>query len=262
MKLSKKITVLLVSSLVLSSVFADEKGKEIMKRAEDKKSPSFTQSMVLMELKDKSGSTDTRQVVQYGKDDGKKTSVVMDFKGPSSVKDTRFLQITNDNGPDDKWIYLPALKSVRRVNSSEGSKSFMGTDATYDDLSSRKLEEDEHEFLREETYTVSNGTSYECNVVKNTPIDKKSSQYSYRIVWVDKKTDCPVHSEMYDKNGKLIKTLDVLKLENINGYDVPTENILKNVQNGHSTSLKILKIAVDKPIPERVFTQQFLSTGK
>ena len=65
MKLSKKITVLLVSSLVLSSVFADEKGKEIMKRAEDKKSPSFTQSMVLMELKDKSGSTDTRQVVQY-----------------------------------------------------------------------------------------------------------------------------------------------------------------------------------------------------
>ena len=149
MKLSKKITVLLVSSLVLSSVFADEKGKEIMKRAEDKKSPSFTQSMVLMELKDKSGSTDTRQVVQYGKDDGKKTSVVMDFKGPSSVKDTRFLQITNDNGPDDKWIYLPALKSVRRVNSSEGSKSFMGTDATYDDLSSRKLEEDEHEFLRE-----------------------------------------------------------------------------------------------------------------
>lgn len=262
MKLSKKITVLLVSSLVLSSVFADEKGKEIMKRAEDKKSPSFTQSMVLMELKDKSGSTDTRQVVQYGKDDGKKTSVVMDFKGPSSVKDTRFLQITNDNAPDDKWIYLPALKSVRRVNSSEGSKSFMGTDATYDDLSSRKLEEDEHEFLREETYTVSNGTSYECNVVKNTPIDKKSSQYSYRIVWVDKKTDCPVHSEMYDKNGKLIKTLDVLKLENINGYDVPTENILKNVQNGHSTSLKILKIAVDKPIPERVFTQQFLSTGK
>ena len=186
----------------------------------------------------------------------------MDFKGPSSVKDTRFLQITNDNGPDDKWIYLPALKSVRRVNSSEGSKSFMGTDATYDDLSSRKLEEDEHEFLREETYTVSNGTSYECNVVKNTPIDKKSSQYSYGIVWVDKKTDCPVHSEMYDKNGKLIKTLDVLKLENINGYDVPMENILKNVQNGHSTSLKILKIAVDKPIPERVFTQQFLSTGK
>lgn len=262
MKLSKKITALLVSSLVLSSVFADEKGKEIMKRAEDKKSPSFTQSMVLMELKDKAGSTDTRQVVQYGKDDGKKTSVVMDFKGPSSVKDTRFLQITNDNGPDDKWIYLPALKSVRRVNSSEGSKSFMGTDATYDDLSSRKLEEDEHEFLREETYTVSNGTSYECNVVKNTPIDKKSSQYSYRIVWVDKKTDCPVHSEMYDKNGKLIKTLDVLKLENINGYDVPTENILKNVQNGHSTSLKILKIVVDKPIPERVFTQQFLSTGK
>ena len=96
MKLSKKITVLLVSSLVLSSVFADEKGKEIMKRAEDKKSPSFTQSMVLMELKDKSGSTDTRQVVQYGKDDGKKTSVVMDFKGPSSVKDTIFSHFSHN----------------------------------------------------------------------------------------------------------------------------------------------------------------------
>ena len=71
----------------------------------------------------------------------------MDFK-TGSKKGTRFLQIENEgNKPDDKFIYLPELKSSRRVNSSEGSKSFLGTDATYDDLSTRDVDEDEHTYL-------------------------------------------------------------------------------------------------------------------
>ena len=261
-RFAKKILVSAMTLFTLSAIFADEKGTAIMQRADDKKEPKFTRSMVTMELKDKSGDTEVRNVIQYGKDTGDKTYVVMDFKGPASVKDTRFLQITNKNSPDDKWIYLPGLKSVRRVNSSEGSKSFIGTDATYDDLSTREMDEDEHIYLRDEKYTVSNGTEYDCEVVKNVPIDKKSSQYAYRIVWVDKKTSIPVHSEMYDKNDKMVKELEVLKIENISGYDVPMENRLTTIQTGHSTTLKILKIVVDTPLPDRVFTQSFLSTGK
>lgn len=262
MKITKKIICVCLSVVLSQAIFADEKGKSIMQKAEDKAKPAFTQSMVLMELKDKDGTTETRQVIQYGKETDDKTYVVMDFKGPASVKDTRFLQITNENAADDKWIYLPSLKSVRRVNSSEGSKSFMGTDATYDDLSSRDVDEDEHTYLRDEVFTASNGQTYDCEVVKNVPIDKKSSQYSYRIVWVDKKTSYPVHSEMFDKNDKVVKTLEVLKMEKVENYDIPMETVLKDTQASHSTTLKILKVLVDKPIPDRVFTQNFLSTGK
>ncbi len=258
----KVLAAVAVCVLGMASAFADEKGTEIMQKVADFKKPAFTQSQVIMTLKDKAGNEEKRQLIEYGKNEKGKTYAVMDFKGPASVKDTRFLQVTNDNGPDDKWIYLPSLKSVRRVNSSEGSKSFMGTDATYDDLSTREMSEDDHQYVKEEQITVANGVTYDCYVVKNVPIDKKSSQYNYRMVWVDKKSMYPVHTEMFDKNDKLVKVLEVLKIENINGYDIPKEDVLTNVQTGHSTALSIIKIAIDQPLPDRVFTQNFLSTGK
>ncbi|MCR5189297.1 MAG: outer membrane lipoprotein-sorting protein [Treponema sp.] len=263
MKRNGKITLMAAALTALCGfAFADEKGNEIMNKVADFKKPSFSQSQVIMTLEDKSGSKENRQIIEYGKEADGKTYVVMDFKGPASVKDTRFLQITNDNGPDDKFIYLPALKSVRRVNSSEGSKSFMGSDATYDDLTTRDVSEDEHQYLRDENVTVESGVTYDCYVIKEIPLDKKGSQYNYRMVWVDKATMYPVHTEMYDKNDKLVKVLEVLNIQKIDGYDMPMENKLKNVQTGHSTSLKILKVIVDKPLPDRVFTQNFLTTGK
>ena len=262
MKKLTKIASLFAVGFVMASASADQKGTDIMQQVTDFKKPKFSQSQVVMVLKDKAGAEEKRQVIEYGKEAGGKTYAVMDFKGPASIKDTRFLQITGDNAPDEKFIYLPSLKSVRRVNSSEGSKAFIGTDATYDDLTTRKMDEDEHEFVKEEKKTVESGVEYDCYVVKNTPIDKKNSQYSYRMVWVDKATMYPVHTEMFDKNGKLIKVLEVLKIEDHGGYNIPMADKLTNVQTGHSTSLNILKVIVDQPIPDRVFTQSFLSTGK
>ena len=110
--------------------------------------------------------------------------------------------------------------------------------------------------------TVESGVSYDCYVIKEVPLDKKGTQYNYRMVWVDKATMYPIHTEMYDKNDKLVKVLEVLNIQKIDGYDMPMENKLKNVQTGHSTTLKIIKVEVDKPLPDRVFTQNFLTTGK
>lgn len=261
-KTTKIIVVATAMLLCVGFLFADDKGTQIMQEVADFKKPDYTRSQVVMTLTEKDGTQEKRNILQYGKNEEDKTYVVMDFKSPASVKDTRFLQIENKNAADDKWIYLPSLKSVRRVNSSEGSKSFMGTDATYDDMSTREIDQDEHEFIKEESFTVENGVSYDCYVVKETPKDKKSSQYNYRMVWVDKVSMYPVHTELYDKNDKLVKVLEVLKIEEIQGYNIPMIDKLTNVQTGHSTQIEILKIEIDKELPARVFTQNFLSTGK
>ncbi len=260
---TRKLSVMAAALVALNGMaFADAKGTEIMTRVAAFKKPSYPRTQVVMTLQDKNGTKEDRQIIEYGKEAGGKTYVVMDFRGPANVKDTRFLQITNKNGPDDKFIYLPSLKSVRRVNSSEGSKSFMGSDATYDDLSTRDVSEDEHQYLRDESITVESGVTYNCHVIKEIPLDKKGTQYSYRLVWIDKVTMYPVHTEMYDKNEKLVKLLEVLKIQKINGYDIPMQNKLKNFQTGHSTTLTVLKVEVDSPLPDRVFTQNFLTTGK
>ncbi|WP_147614703.1 outer membrane lipoprotein-sorting protein [Treponema pectinovorum] len=244
------------------SLFAMD-GKEVVQKALDVKDPAFTQSAVQMDLIEKNGAKETRLVRQYGRSKDGIKAVVMVFLSPASVKDTRFLlQENKGNSPDDKFIYLPDLRSTRRVSTAEGSKSFMGTDASYDDLSTRDIDVDTHELLKEET---KNG--FNCYVVKSKAINPSDSQYGWRIQWIDKETWVPVYAELYDKKGELLKVLTVEKLEKITGesgqsYDIPTLNSMKNVQTGHETKLEIKKIVVDKPIPDRVFTQNFLNTGK
>lgn len=262
----KKSILVLAAALVSGIAFANPKGDEIMQKVHDVKAPKFSQSQVIMTVIEKSGAKEARQVLQYGKDDGTTKSVVMDFKGPASVAGTRFLQEKVEKpgtkSVESKFIYLPALKTTRRIATSDGSKAFMGTDATYDDMSTRDMDEDTHEFLREESKTVGSTTYPKCYVIEEKAVDPKSSQYSKKIVWVDDATMYPIYTELYDKSGKLMKTLSCFKIENHSGYDIPMLNEMVNVQTGHKTQLQVLKVVVDNPLPDRIFTQQFLSTGK
>jgi outer membrane lipoprotein-sorting protein len=246
--------------VVGSAVFALD-GTEIMQKVYERKKPVFTKAAVVMTLTSKDGSVETRQVGEYGRDKDGVSDVVMIFLSPAAVKDTRFLQKENKGSDDDKWIYLPALRATRRVASSEGDKSFVGTDFTYDDMSTREVTKDSHELVREEK---KNG--FDCYVVKSTPVDK-GDQYLYRISWVDKATSIPVYIEMYDKTGKLIKTNEIKSLQPKAGadnymYNVPMESYMLNVQSGHSTTLKIMNIELDKPLADGYFTPNFLNTGR
>jgi len=257
MKLVKKIAAGAAIMMMAAALFAID-GKTVVQQALDVKEPDFSMAQVYMDLIEKDGTTERRAIVEYGKSEENSDSMIMMFKSPASVKDTRFLQITHDGADDDKWIYLPALRTTRRIASSQGDKSFMGSDATYDDMSTREIDEDTHELLAEDV--TKNG--YTCYQVKSTPVNADDAQYKYRISWYDKATHLPVYAEMYDKDGKLLKTLEVEDIQNINGYDTPMKNILTNVQTGHATRLTIVKLVVDKPIPDSVFTQNFLKTGR
>jgi hypothetical protein len=252
------VIALFAAGLLLASPLFALDGRTVMQMASDTKAPEYTHTLVTMDLIEKDGSSQSRVMEEWGRDKDGETSAVIVFRSPASVKNTRFLQVVHEGGGSDKWIYLPSLKSTRRIASSEGSKSFMGSDATYDDMSDRDVDDDTHELLSE-----SDGKNgYTCYQVKSTPKDAGSSQYLYRISWVDHETNLPVYVEMYDKKGELLKVLSVDEIKDVEGYHTPMVDSLKNVQTGHSTKITITNIEVDKPVPSKVFTQNFLSTGK
>lgn len=261
MNLRKKLVLVLgVSLIATGTLFADQKGTDIMQKVYDVKAPKYSHSAVEMDLKNSNGDIQKRMVEEWGmKDSNNLASTVMIFRSPSTVKDTRFLQVENGgNKADSKWIYLPALRTVRRIASSEGDKSFMGTDATYDDMETREVSEDTHTYIKEETFN-----NYDCYVVKSVAVDMNDSQYSYRISWIDKNSFVPVKIEMYDKSNKaLYKVMTVNELKQIKGYWIPTADTMEDVQSGHSTSIEILKIEIDKPLPSKIFTSNFLKTGR
>ncbi len=263
MKMTKKLTSVAVALLMGTSAFAID-GTEIMTKVFDRQKPDFTKASVQLTLAKNGKVEETRNVGEYGRCKDNLSDVVMIFLSPASVKDTRFLQKENDGKDDDKWIYLPSLKSTRRVAASDGSKAFVGTDFSYDDMSTREVADDTHELLKE---SEDKGNFKDLYVVKSTPKDPKSSQYSYRISYITKDAWIPTYIEMYDKKGKLLKVNEIKAIKKMPGnknrvYNVPMENVMTNVQSGHMTTMKMVNIEVDKPVPDRNFTTDFLSTGK
>ena len=232
-------------------------GTEIAQSAHDIDKATTSHAAVRMELVDADGTVDARMIEEWSMEEGDLSSTLMIFRSPASVADTRFLQKENDARADDKWIYLPALRRVRRIASSDGHKAFMGTDFSYDDMETREVERDTHELIGEEQVG-----SWDCYVVKGVAVDPSDSQYSHRITWFDKETFVPVKIELFDKDGELLKRMEVQELEQIDGFWTPMNAVMTNVQTSHSTRVTLLKMVYDENVDSRMFTTSFLEQGR
>jgi len=215
-----------------------------------------TRSKMVITAKD--GSTSERLVDQYSKDGPKGTRAVIVFQQPASVAGSRFLTMENPGSADDRWIYLPSLGKVRRIASSEGSGSFMGTDFSYDDISSssRSADLDTHTMLREENLA---GTA--CYVIQSAPKDT-SYQYSKMVQWITKDTNIITKIELYDKKNTLVKTVEMSGIKDIQGRLTVTVTKMTTHAAGTSTVITNEITKYDDPIPDKVFTIEFLETGR
>jgi outer membrane lipoprotein-sorting protein len=162
------------------------------------------------------------------------------------------------SGGSDRWIFLPSLGRTRRIAASESGGSFMGTDFSYDDISSmeRELSLDTHTLLREETL---NGKP--CYVIQSVPKDS-SYQYSKTISWIDKASYLIYKSEMYNRRGELVKVMEMSAFSDVQGRLTPMQTKISTVGAGTSTTIYMDIMKYDDPIPEGVFTTAYLETGR
>jgi len=133
------------------------------------------------------------------KDDGDKSLIIFDL--PRDVKGTAFLSFTHKQGPDDQWLYLPALKRVKRISSNNKSGPFMGSEFAYEDISSQEVEKYTYKYIGDEKLKET-----DTFVVERFPVDRKSG-YSKQVVWINKKEYRPEKIDFYDRKGDLMKTL-------------------------------------------------------
>jgi len=131
--------------------------------------------------------------------DGDKSLII--FDKPRDVKGAAFLSFGHALKADDQWLYLPALKRVKRISSRNKSGPFMGSEFAYEDFSSFEIEKYTYKFLREEVCE-----QYICNVIEQYPVDKYSG-YTRLISWVDKSERRVWKTEYYDRKKALLKTL-------------------------------------------------------
>jgi len=257
---------LITGSLMLSaySVTAQaqspqEKGLAIAIEA-DKRDTGFGDSTVDMEmvLRNQYGEETKRvmrnKTLEQDKD-GDKALIV--FDNPRDVKGTAFLSFTHKSGPDDQWLYLPALKRVKRIASSNKSGPFMGSEFAFEDISSQEVEKYTYTYLRDE---VVNGENH--FVIERDPVDPKSG-YSKQVAWLDTKEYRVKKVDFYDRKGDLLKTLTV------SGYQQYLDKFWRantwemiNHQTGKATVLNFEQYQFNNGLNDRDFNKNSLARAK
>ena len=209
-------------------------------------------TMLIASSPDSITSREMRQMVLEVTGDGDKS--IMVFDRPRDLKGTAILTFTHKSDPDEQWLYLPALKRVKRISSADKSGPFMGSEFAYEDLSSQEVEKYSYKFLREESI---NGE--QCFVVERTPNDKNSG-YARQVTWVDQSEYRLQRVDYYDRKNTLLKSMVAVAYQQyLDRYWRPAELIMTNHQTGKSTTLKFRNYQFRNGLQEADFSPSAIS---
>jgi len=253
------VLILALLPFQLQAQSAEVKGLEIAKaaRAYDRGFGDFTADMV-MTLKNKSGDTSTRFIrirsLEVEGDGDKSLSI---FDEPNDVKGTAMLTYSHGLEADDQWLYLPALKRVKRISSRNKSGPFMGSTFAFEDLGSQEVEKYSYTFLREEACG-----DWQCYVIERKPAYKDSG-YTRQVAWLDEKAYRVVKLEFYDRKKALLKTLTASDFQQFLGHYWRAGKMdMVNHQSGKSTLLEWKNYAFQTGLSDGDFRSQALKRLK
>jgi outer membrane lipoprotein-sorting protein len=211
-----------------------------------------------MVLKNRQGDESRRRIrvaTLEGIADGDKSHTI--FNEPADVKGTGLLTFGHKVEDDDQWLYLPALKRVKRITSSNKSGSFMGSEFAYEDIGSQEVEKYKYKFLREEPCE-----GQACFTMERYPVSPHSG-YTRQVVWMDKAEYRPMRIDYYDRKGSLLKTLTWKDYKRyLNRYWRADEMHMLNHQSGKSTLLRWTNYKFGTGLKDADFNQERLKRGQ
>jgi len=192
-----------LSDSQLTAGSAEEAGLRLAKaaRATQAGYGNFTASMA-MTLRNKQGRESNREIrlkVIEVDDDGDRTLFVFDT--PSDVKGTAFLVHSHKDKLDNQWLYLPALKRVKKISSSNQSGSFMGSEFSYEDMGTSEVEKFDHRYLGDESCA-----EFQCYVLERVP-KSEDSGYSRQLVLLDQQELRPIEIRYFNQRQEHLKTM-------------------------------------------------------
>jgi len=235
--------------LLVSYVYS-QTGYEIAKQIEDKQKPKDMKADLTMVLTNKKGKTRTSTIHSASKDDSKKQ--IIWFIAPADDKGVAFLKIEQDGKDDEMRLWLPAFNKVRRISSKQKADSFMGSDMSYEDMTSRELEE--------YTYTLKGSeiiNEIDYYLLESVPNPELDSEYSKHLSWVSKSDYLVMKEESYDRSDRILK-IKLIKYMKLKGYDVPQDMYVENVQKNHNTRLIFDNLELDTGVNDNLFQEKNL----
>ena len=266
--LNKLLQLILFTALTAYSGFQHANtlsGLEIMEQINARDDGEMLQRNFILELTNRDGKTKTEKTRSYRRYFGDEKRTVIFYEEPTRVKGTGFLtyDYADQSVDDDQWLYLPALRKVRRISASDRGDYFLGTDFTYEDIKKeQKVEVNDYQFTFKQTETH---VEFALHVVEGKPVNQEIAEelgYS-KVIWhVDPNIWMSRKTELYDLNGNHQKTITIEAVDVNDGNTTATELLATNHKTGHSTRLTFSNIEYNKDVPESLFTQARLRRGR
>lgn len=220
----------LVAILFMYSSLFGVTSFEVAKKSEDVMSGfKDSTSKMQMTLVNAAGQKKIRTMkmkVLEGEDEDKS---LMEFITPADVKGTKFLSYEHVNKDDDQWLYLPALKRVKRIASKNKSGAFMGSEFSYEDLSAFNVKK----YSYEEGEATLSASLY---TIVSKPISKYSG-YTKLISFINASTFLVQKIEYYDRKKELLKVAVFEDYQNFGDVVRIGKITMSNVQNDKTTIL-------------------------
>jgi hypothetical protein len=237
--------------------------RQIMQAVEDRDDGDNATQRMQMILIDRKDNKRTRDMARFRRDVGKDTHSILFFLDPADVRDSAFLtwDYDDEEKDDDQWLYLPALRKTKRIASSDKSGSFMGSDFSYADMSSRPLNRYEFKIMKETL--VREQPVWQIEALPN-PAEVERTGYERSILFVRKDNFVVIRGVHWQQKGGITKYQDTRTLELIDDIWVPTEIHMtsrKGKEVRHRTIIFNLDTKFDQPMNPSWFTMGQLEKG-
>ncbi len=239
-------------------------GDEIAQRINARDEGVAVARYLTMRMTDKRGKTRTRETRAFRKYYGNEKRTVIFYLKPANVRNTAFLtwDYSQAGKDDDQWLYLPAMRKVRRISASDRGDYFLGTDLTYEDikLETRLSMDDYH---RKTTGEDEEG-GHHCFLIESVPINEKTAKelgYGRIEQCVDSEIWMVRRSRFWDIRGKPLKTSYFRDIRKVQGIWTQHRIEVENHRTGHRTLFLFRDVDYEQGISDDLFTKNALRRG-
>ncbi len=238
----------------------------IMDTVENRDQGDQVKSLMIMRIFDAQNRERTRHVTSWSKDFAEGKKRLMIFSSPADVKNTGLLTIDyNQKGKsDDQWLYLPSLRKSTRISSSDKSGSFMGSDLTYSDMSTKDLSQYKYTLLKPSVKVKGE----ECWLIESRPITgqaKEETGYLKSKLWISKERHLPLQIKSWILEGKKLKYIKFDQIKKVNNLWIAHKILVKTTSQKKVLSSTIIEYQSyeigHKEVIDELFTHRRLAKG-
>lgn len=258
------VIVFLVASV--EAIESDEKdARKVAQAVADRDAGDKQVAKAVMTLIDASGKKRERTLGMRAMDFEGGTKSLIIFESPADVRDTGLLSIDHDGAKDDdQWLYLPSLRKTTRIATSGKSGSFVGTDLSYADMTSKNVDGYDYQMVKDSVKV----DGEECWLIESRPRtdkEKKETGYLKTQSWISKEKLLPLQAKMWVEEGKKLKYMKFEDIRKVNGIWTVHKVSVRTVKNGNVESTTVMQfqsIKFDDPsVSDSDFSERRLARG-